>query len=185
VRRGEWVLFTGDSAVTSRFFKVVAGLWPWGSGRVGLPEHGSALFLPQRPLVPEGTLREALCYPRAADAFSDDEARHALERAGLEWLAPRLDDSDHWEQVLPLQAQQRLGFARALLQRPAWIFMEDATNAFDSKSERQLLEVLQRELPQTALLTISLHPGLDALHHRALELTLASEVKFLFDGTRK
>jgi putative ATP-binding cassette transporter len=185
VRRGEWVLFTGDSAVTSRFFKVVAGLWPWGSGRVGLPEHGNALFLPQRPLVPEGTLREALCYPRPADAFSDEEARHALEGVGLEWLAPRLDDSDHWEQVLPLQAQQRLGFARALLQRPAWIFMEDATNAFDSKSERQLLEVLQRELPQTALLTISLHPGLDALHHRTLELKLASEVKFLFNGTRK
>ena len=63
--------------------------------------------------------------------------------------------------------------------------MEDATNAFDSKSERQLLEVLQRELPQTALLTISLHPGLDALHHRTLELKLASEVKFLFDGTKR
>lgn len=184
VRRGERVLIRGDSAVTSRFFKVVAGVWPWGSGRVLLPDHGSALLLPQRPLLPEGSLREALCYPRTPAEFGDDEARRALEGVGLGWLVPRLDDVDNWEQALPLQAQQRLGFARALLQRPAWIFMENATNAFDPDSERQILEVLQRELPLAAMLTISLHPGLDALHHRTLELSLALEANFLFDGHR-
>jgi putative ATP-binding cassette transporter len=184
VRRGERVLIKGDSAVTSRFFKVVAGMWPWGSGRVLLPDHGSALFLPQRPLLPEGSLREALCYPREPAEFGNDEARRALEGVDLGWLVPRLDDVDNWEQALPLQAQQRLGFARALLQRPAWIFMENATNAFDPDSERQILEVLQRELPRAAMLTISLHPGLDALHHRTLELSLAREAKFLFEGHR-
>jgi putative ATP-binding cassette transporter len=184
VRRGERVLVTGDSAVTSRFFKVVAGLWPWGSGRVRLPDHDSALFLPQRPLLPEGPLREALCYPRSPGHFGDGEARDSLEHVGLGWLVPRLDDADNWEQALPLQAQQRLGLARALLQRPAWIFMENATNAFDPHSERQILEVLQRELPQAAMLTISLHPGLEALHHRTLELSLACETKFLFNGRR-
>jgi len=184
VRRGERVLIRGDSAVTSRFFKVVAGVWPWGSGRVLLPDHSSALFLPQRPLLPEGSLREALCYPRTPAEFGDAEARRSLEGVGLGWLVPRLDEVDNWEQALPLQAQQRLGFARALLQRPAWIFMENATNAFDPDSERQILEVLQRELPQAAMLTISLHAGLDALHHRTLELSLARETKFLFDGRR-
>jgi putative ATP-binding cassette transporter len=170
VRRGEWVLVTGNPAVTSRFFKVMAGLWPWGRGRVALPDGNGTLFLPQRPLLPDGTLREALCYPRTTDAFNDAEARRALEQAGLEWLAPRLDDTDQWDQALPLQAQQRLGFARVLLQRPAWIFMEDASNAFDAKSEQEILEVLQRELPQAALLTISSHPGPATLHHRTLEL---------------
>lgn len=184
VRRGERVLVKGDSAVTSRLFKVVAGVWPWGSGRVLLPDHGSALFLPQRPLLPEGSLREALCYPRTPAEFDAGEARRSLEVVGLGWLVPRLDDTDNWEQALPLQAQQRLGFARALLQRPAWIFMDNATNAFDPGSERQILEVLQQELPQAAMLTISLHPGLEAMHHRTLELSLAQETKFLFDGRR-
>lgn len=170
VRRGEWVLVTGDSAVTSRFFKVMAGLWPWGSGRVALPDGEATLFLPQRPLLPEGTLRETLCYPRTTDAFGDAEAWRALERAGLGWLVPRLDEADHWEQALPMQAQQRLGFARVLLQRPAWIFMEDASTAFDAKSEQEMLEMLQRELPQTALLTISSRPGFDTLHQRRLTL---------------
>ncbi|MCM2311399.1 MAG: ABC transporter ATP-binding protein/permease [Steroidobacteraceae bacterium] len=170
VRRGEWVLVTGNPAVTSRFFKVLAGLWPWGRGRVALPDGNGTLFLPQRPLLPDGTLREALCYPRTTDAFNEAEARRALAQAGLEWLAPRLDDTDHWDQALPLQAQQRLGFARVLLQRPAWIFMEDASNSFDAKSEQEILEVLQRELPQAALLTISSHPGAHTLHHRTLTL---------------
>jgi putative ATP-binding cassette transporter len=184
VRRGERVLVTGDSAVTSRFFKVVAGVWPWGTGRILLPNHDSALFLPQRPLLPEGSLREALCYPRAPEAFGRQEAGRVLEQVGLGWLVPRLDDTDNWELALPMQAQQRLGFARAMLQRPAWLFMENATNAFDPESERQILEVLQQELPQAAMLTISLHPGLEALHHRTLELSLASETKFLFNGRR-
>jgi len=184
VRRGERVLVTGDSAVTTRFVKVIAGVWPWGSGRVSLPDHDSTLFLPQRPLLPEGSLREALCYPRAPDGFSQEEARRVLEQVGLGWLVPRLDESDNWEQALPLQAQQRLGFARAMLQRPAWLFMENATNAFDPDSERQVLEVLQQELPRAAMLTISLHPGVEALHHRTLELSLARETKFLFNGRR-
>jgi putative ATP-binding cassette transporter len=151
---------------------------------VKLPDHGSALFLPQRPLLPEGSLREALCYPRTPAEFDEDDARRSLEVVGLGWLAPRLDDTDNWEQALPLQAQQRLGFARALLQRPAWIFMDNATNAFDPESERQMLEALQQELPQAAMLTISLHPGLEGLHHRTLELSLAQKAKFLFDGRR-
>ncbi len=135
-------------------------------------------------MLPEGSLREALCYPRTPAEFDEDEARRSLEVVGLGWLVPRLDDSDNWEQALPLQAQQRLGFARALLQRPAWIFMDNATNAFDPASERQVLEVLQQELPRAAMLTISLHPGLEALHHRTLELSLAHETKFLFSGRR-
>jgi putative ATP-binding cassette transporter len=153
---------------------VVDGLWPWGRGRVLLPGDGALLFMPQRPFLPEGTLREALCYPRPPDAWTDACIRQALECAGLAWLAPRLDERDNWDQALPLRAQQRLGFARALMQRPAWLFMEEATDAFDPRGERLILEMLHRELPDTAIVTISFHAGLEPLHTRKLVLNRAT-----------
>jgi putative ATP-binding cassette transporter len=179
IRRGERVLVAGDPAVTNSFFKVLGGLWPWGRGRVRLPDGGDMLFMPQRPFLPEGTLREVLCYPRRPDGFPDRAVRHALECAGIGWLGPRLDKQESWEQALPLRAQQRLGFARALLQRPAWIVMEEATDAFDPKGERLILEMLRHELPDTALLTISFHPGLEQLHDRKIVLNRVTETKNL------
>jgi putative ATP-binding cassette transporter len=107
IDRGERVLLTGDPTLTSSLFKVLGGLWPWGSGRVHLPAEGSLLFMPQRPFLPEGTLREALCYPQPRDAFGDAELRRALECAGAEWLAPRLDEAANREQNLPQKAHHR------------------------------------------------------------------------------
>jgi putative ATP-binding cassette transporter len=184
IRRGERVLVTGDPAATSSFFKVISRLWPWGSGRIVLPGDGDMMFVPQRPYLPEGTLRAVLCYPHAPAAFADDDLRHALECTGLVWLVPRLDDEDNWEQSLPLRAQQRLGFARVLLQRPAWVVTEEATNAFDPHGEQLILGALHRELPGATLLTISSHPDLDQLHHRELVLTRLREPRYLFDGRR-
>jgi putative ATP-binding cassette transporter len=179
IRRGERVLVKGDPAVTGSLFKVVGGLWPWGAGRVSLPGDAQFAFVPQRPFLPEGTLRTAICYPRASDTCPDANVRHALECAGLAWLAPRLDERDDWEQVLPLRAQQRLGFARVVLLRPAWVFMDQATGAFDPKGERLILEMLYRELPDTTMVAISVHAGLAGLHHRELVLSRLRETKYL------
>jgi putative ATP-binding cassette transporter len=176
---GERVLVTGDPAVTTSLFKVIGGLWPWGSGRVLLPERGTILFMPQRPFLPEGSLRQALCYPRASNAFSNDAIHRALECTGLAWLFPRLDEEDNWEQLLPLRAQQRLGFARVLLESPAFLFMEEATDAFDPKGERLILEMLRHELPELAMLTISFHPGLEPLHDRKIVLNRVVGQKIL------
>jgi putative ATP-binding cassette transporter len=129
--------------------------------------------------MPEGSLRQALCYPRASDGFSSDAIHRALECTGLAWLFPRLDEEDNWEQLLPLRAQQRLGFARVLLQGPAFLFMEEATDAFDPKGERLILEMLRHELPDMALLTISFHPGLEPLHDRKIVLNRVPEKKYL------
>jgi putative ATP-binding cassette transporter len=170
VRRGERVLVTGDPALSGSLFKAIGGLWPWGSGIVAMPEGERMIFMPERPFLPEGTLRDALCYPQPAAGFPDESLRRALESAGIGWLVPRLDASDNWEQTLALRAQQRVGFARALVQRPAWIVMEEATDAFDRHGERRMLEMLRRELPAAALLTISFHPGLEALHDRKIAL---------------
>ncbi len=181
IRRGERVLITGDSAVTGSLFKVIGGLWPWGSGRVWLPPESSMLFISQRPFLPEGTLRKALCYPNPPETYSSASIRHALECAGLSWLAQRMEESDNWEQLLPKRAQQRLGLARVLLQRPAWVFMEEATNTFDPKGERLILEMLQRKLPNMTMLNISFNPDLKNLHHRALVLSIVRDAKFMTD----
>ncbi len=179
IHRGERLLISGDPAVTSSLFKVIGGLWPWGRGRVLLPKGGSMLFMPQRPFLPEGTLREALCYPFPPEKYSDDAIRYALECAGIAWLVPRLEERDNWEQILPLRAQQRLGFARVLMQRPGWLFLEEATDAFDPKGERLMLEMLRRELPDTAVVTISFHPGLEPLHDRKIVLNRLAAAKHL------
>lgn len=184
IRRGERVLITGDPAVTGSLFKVIGGLWPWGSGRVRLPGSGDMLFLAQRPFLPEGTLREAICYPRSSDAFPEPAILSVMESVGLTRLVPRLDERDSWEQVLPQRVQQQLGFVRVLLQRPAWVFLEEATDAFDPDSERQIIEMLYRELPEATLLNISFHPDLSALHHRTLVLSRGSETKLLFGERR-
>ena len=184
IRRGERVWITGDPALTSGLFKVIGGLWPWGSGRIHLPLDGAIHFVPQRPPLPQGTLRDVLWYPRAPDGVGDAEARRALECTGLGWLARRLDERADWEQTLPLRAQQQLGLARALVQRPGWVFLNEATNAFDPKGERLVLEMLHRELPGTTILLISFHPGLAPLFPRKLELVRLREKKHLFEAER-
>lgn len=184
IRRGERVLISGDPALTGSLFKVIGGLWPWGSGRVRLPGDGEMLFLAQRPFLPEGTLREAICYPLATDAFSEADILRVLESVGLSRLVPRLDEQDNWEQALPPRAQQQLGFSRVLLQQPAWVFLDEATDAFDPEGELAVLEMLYRELPDATLLTISFHPDLGRLHQRTLTLNRAGETKVLFGGRR-
>ncbi|MBI5594285.1 MAG: ABC transporter ATP-binding protein/permease [Deltaproteobacteria bacterium] len=182
IRRGERVLIEGNPAVTGSLFKVIGGLWPWGSGRVWLPAKGNMLFVAQRPFLPEGTLRETLCYPHPPDAFPGPAIHHALECVGMAWLAPRMDERDNWEQVLPQRAQQRLGIARVLLQQPAWVFMEEATDAIDPRGERLILDMLRRELPNATLLNISLHPELRQLYQRTLILSRVHEAKVLLNG---
>jgi len=179
IPRGERLLITGDPDVTACLFKVIGGLWPWGSGIVLLPGDGDIFFVSHRPFLPEGTLRQALCYPRPSDTFTDAFIRHALECVGLVRLMRRMDEKDNWEQVLPLRVQQQIGFARVLLHRPTWVFMEQATDAFDPKGEQRILEMLMGELPNSSLLSISFHPNLRQLHHRTLIVNLNGETKIL------
>ena len=170
IEAGEHVHVTGDPYLTSALFKVLGGLWSDGRGRVRLPADETTSFVAQRPFFPDGTLRDALCYPRPADAFTDDAIRAALARAGLEWLAARLDATEKWEQSLSLPAQQRLSFARVLLHRPAWVMMEEATSAFDPSTERQLIEAVFHALPRTAWVAFGVHPLGDRLFDRKIVL---------------
>ena len=183
IRRGEHVLIAGDPTVTISLFKVVAGLWPWGHGEVWLPEGQAISFLPQRPFLPHASLQAVLSYPQPAEHFTSAAMHHALECAGIAWLAPRLTEVNSWDRVLPLRAQQRLGIARLFLQQPAWVFIEEATDAFDPKGEECMMDMLYRELPNATLLTISFHIGLERHYQRKLLLNRPAKDRYLTCST--
>ena len=129
VREGEAVVLRGPSGSgKTTLFRVLAGLWPFGRGRIATPPADArVLFLPQKPYLPIGTLKDALCYPDPPDQVADRDCREALEACGLWHLAPRLGEATNWSLVLSGGEQQRLGFARALLLRPDWLFLDEAT----------------------------------------------------------
>ncbi|MBP2291700.1 ABC transporter ATP-binding protein/permease [Azospirillum rugosum] len=171
VQPGERVLVTGASGSgKSTLFRAVAGIWPFGRGRVGLPSGAEAMFLPQKPYMPIGSLRAAVTYPSAPDAFAGEAVREALEAVGLPALADRLDEDDHWAQRLSGGEQQRVAFARALLHKPDWLFLDEATSACDPETEARLYTLLAERLPGTTVLSIGHRTSLTAFHDRRVEV---------------
>ena len=126
------------------------------------------LLLPQRSYLPAGLLRRVLCYPSTSGAFDDETILEALRSCGLSQLACRLDDSTHWSLELSPGEQQRIGFVRALLHRPDWLFLDEATSALDEASEAQLYRLLERQLPNTTRVSVGHRSTLAALHRRCL-----------------
>jgi putative ATP-binding cassette transporter len=168
---GERVLIVGDTGRgKSTLFRAVAGLWPWGSGTILTPPPGAMAFLPQRPYLPLGTLRNALSYPSAADAFLEADIRKALERCDLGSLIAKLDRTERWDQELSLGEQERLAFARLLLHKPGWVFLDEATAALDEDSQRRVMRLFDDELKQTTVLSIGHRPDLAVYHTRTLQL---------------
>jgi putative ATP-binding cassette transporter len=165
---GRPVLLTGRSgAGKSTLFRAFAGIWPFGAGRVRRGA-GTSLFLPQRPYFPLGTLRHAVAYPSEASRFTDAEIRAALEDAGIGALVARLDDEDNWSQRLSGGEQQRLALARALLAKPDWLFLDEATASLDPESETALYEAIRKWLPNTTVVSIAHRPAVAAWHDRHL-----------------
>ena len=150
----------------STLFRAMAGIWPYGAGTIERPP-GQYLFLPQRPYIPLGTLRHAITYPAADGSFSDEAVHQALEGVGLSALAPLLDEDQPWSQRLSGGEQQRLAIARALLQRPDWLFMDEATASLDPEAESELYGTLRRSLPDTTIISIAHRPAVAAFHDTA------------------
>ncbi|SDB45783.1 ABC transporter ATP-binding protein/permease [Belnapia rosea] len=170
IAAGEAVLIAGPSGSgKSTLFRALAGLWPFGRGRVHGPASG-VLFLPQRAYLPLGSLRRAVCYPRDAAEFTDAEVREVLEAAGLGHLAGRLDDEDAWERRLSGGEQQRIALARALLLKPRWLFLDEATASLDPEAEARFYELLKERLPGTTLVSIAHRPAVAQYHQRALRV---------------
>jgi putative ATP-binding cassette transporter len=171
VTPGEAVLINGPSGSgKSTLFRAIVGIWPFGSGTISLPRDARALFLPQRPYLPLGTLKRAVCYPEDEARFTDAGIVAALEEAGLGHLTARLNEADSWGQRLSGGEQQRLSFARAFLQRPDWLFLDEATASLDPEAEEALYERLKRALPGLTMISIAHRPAVARFHDRVLRV---------------
>jgi len=167
---GEPIILTGPSgAGKSTLFRAIAGIWPFGAGAITRPE-GSALFLPQRPYFPLGTLKRTVVYPALETAYSDDDVRAALTAVDLAPLAARMHDIETWGQVLSGGEQQRLAIARALLAKPDWLFLDEATSALDATLAARIHGVLAKHLPNTTIVAIT-HREIETPSSRKLTLT--------------
>ncbi len=169
---GDTALISGPSgAGKSTLFRAIAGIWPFGAGTVRLPRAGRVLFLPQKPYLPIGTLREVVSYPTPSGGIDDAALREALEAVGLPELAARLDEHAHWALALSPGEQQRIAFARALVQKPAWLFLDEATSAVDEASEVRLYALLRDRLPGVTLVSVGHRSTLRPFHVRSLVVT--------------
>ena len=173
VRAGERVLIVGESSYAKTLvFRALAGLWPWGSGRVILPKGEETLYLPRAPYLPPGTLREVLAYPLSNDRFKASAFEPVLTRLDLARLLPLLDTTRRWDHELSDDEQQSLAFARALLHAPPWLLIDEMLDALDEKTHDRIVDVLKNELPHTGVVYIGRATESDTLFGRTLHLTV-------------
>jgi putative ATP-binding cassette transporter len=172
IRANQSTLVTGPSgAGKSTLFRAIAAIWPFGSGSIAIPAKAKLMMLPQRPYFPVGALKAAIVYPAEASAFRSEEVSDVLVAVGLPQLAPRLDEDTHWNRMLSLGEQQRLGLARALLHAPQYLFLDEATASLDEASEAKLYRLIEQRLPATTIISIGHRSTLEAFHQRHAELT--------------
>ncbi len=172
IRGNERTLVTGPSgAGKSTLFRAIAGVWPFGRGSIAIPAKAKLMMLPQRPYFPVGSLKAAIVYPAEASAFDSDRVGDVLIAVGLPQLASRLEEEAHWNRILSLGEQQRLGLARALLHVPQYLFLDEATASLDEASEAKLYHLLEDKLPATTIVSIGHRSTLEAFHQRHVVLT--------------
>ena len=155
--------------------RAIAGLWPWGGGKLLLKSGARLLMLPQRPYIPLGTLRRAVTYPSAVDDVPAEEVAKAMEDVGLGDLVEQLDEDKPWDQTLSGGEKQRVAFARVLVQKPDIIVMDEGTSALDPESQEHLMNLIQERLPETTIISVGHRPELEKFHERKLVLEARKE----------
>ena len=171
VKAGERVLIVGDrGSGKTLLFRALAGLWPWGSGRVARPDAENMLFVPRTCYLPPGTLREVLAYPSNVASFDGGAFAHVLGRVGLHRLVPLLDQARRWERELSDGEQQTLAFARALLHAPPWLIIDEAMDTLDDETLLRVSEAFDKDLPGTGIIHIGRPATQGHLFPRVLHL---------------
>lgn len=170
-----WLVRGWSGSGKSTLLRALAGLWPFGDGSIDMPVAARTMFVPQQGYLPIGTLKAALTYPAAADAFSDEDCREVLHACRLAGYVERLAESAHWTRVLSPGEQQRLAAARALLHKPDFLFLDEATSALDPNTEAHVYRLLGERLAKTAIVSIAHREALAAFHGHTLEIERVGE----------
>ena len=173
LKRGERLLITGTSGSgKSTLLRTLSGIWRYGSGSIKIPTDDRVMFLPQKPYLPLGSLRRAIAYPATAEDSESARAylKKILASVELSNLEDRLDDVDDWSRILSLGEQQRLAFARVLLSRPDWLFLDESTSALDESMEKNLYDMLKNTLPQAGIVSVGHRSSLYDLHDAELHI---------------
>ena len=165
---GRNVLIKGVSGSgKSTLLRALAGIWPFVNGKINLPKTEELMFIPQKPYIPLGSLREALLYP-GKKPLSDEELLYLLDLCQIGYLRDKLDLVADWSHVLSVGEQQRLAFVRAHIQEPKWLFLDEATSALDEDTEAAMYALLAERLTQTTLVSIGHRSTLNKYHELML-----------------
>ncbi len=170
IKAGEHVLIADQSSNGTKLFKAIAGLWPWGSGSIELPDGETLFFMPSNPYLPSTSLFEAICYPKTKTDFDQVLVEKLLIKIGQKDLIKQLNRVDSWEHVLSNEQQQHLGLIRTILHRPQWIFIQEALNSLSPSDEADMLEFLASQLPHAGILTISHQPATETFYQHRLQI---------------
>ena len=171
VKPGEHLAVVGDpGAGKSSLFRALAGIWPWGTGTIRIPEQNGMMFLPQRPYLPLGSIRAAVTYPDAPESFEDADVKAVLERVQLDHLIPLIDEHERWDKSLSLDQQQRLVFARLLLHKPSYVVLDDVGAALAEDHRKLMYELFKAELAASTVVNITRTEPTDSFYNRTVRL---------------
>lgn len=177
--KGDRILISGDSGCgKSTLLRALAGIWPYGNGDISIHKNWKVLFLPQRPYLPLGTLRQAIYYPQEVPMNGGDDLAEMLKMAELEQLASRLDQVDDWSRILSLGEQQRVAFMRVFLFKPDVLFLDESTSALDEKREKMMYEQLRNMFPDMITVSVGHRSTLVEQHEKKLRLSGEGNWKF-------
>lgn len=172
LKHGQNYLIKGESGIgKSTFVRVLAGIWPYAVGEVVLPAKQNIMFLPQKPYMPIGTLAEAILFPDKHHPELEKELENVLRACHLEELTSRLQEVAPWSEQLSPGEQQRVAFARILLHKPSWVFLDESTSMLDVANEKNLYQLLREKLPHCSIVSVGHRPTLEAMHDHIIDVT--------------
>lgn len=169
---GHSYVIKGESGIgKSTFVRTIAGIWPYASGEISLPANKNIMYLPQKAYMPIGTLAEAILFPDKHDPALENQLPDVMRACHLEDFIPRLNETAYWSEQLSPGEQQRIAFARVLLHKPDWVFLDESTSMLDVANEKRMYELMKTHLPNCTVVSVGHHPGIDAYHEHVVDMT--------------